>query len=161
MVRHQEQWAQKKVSQRVAKVQSLREERSRQTPVTLIDFLNRDFFANQPQIRPEVYATDRFYSDYAFAAATCPFLYRVQPLYDSEKAAKATGCLHSIVPAVALASEAKRNRRHDLMQEASQHYGRTLRRLSKCLANPDDAKNDATLLTIFLLGLYEVSGTLL
>lgn len=156
MIRHQENWAQKKVIQRVERVLHLRNERSRQPTAAIQQFPNMVSLARQPQIRPEIYAVERFYSDYAFSTATCPFLYPVEPLYHS---AQTPNCLHSVIPAVALASAAKRMHRHDLMHEANQHYGRTLRRLQAVLTDTESAKQDATLLTIFLLGLYEVSPT--
>ena len=178
MVRHQEKWAEKKVVQRVEKVQLLRDaggepsdqssrSRSRRgggpnqgaEPALqpFRDMVAKATWNSQPQIRPEIYAINRFYIDYSFAAATCPFLYRVNTLYNSDKAPNA---LHSVVPAVALASAARRHNRHDLMQEATQHYGKTLRRLASGLADSKIAKTDATLLTVFMLGLYEVRSCL-
>jgi hypothetical protein len=41
------------------------------------------------------------------------------------------------------------------MREADAKYGNTLRKLSQNLADPNAAKSDATLLTVFLLGLFE------
>ena len=73
---------------------------------------------------------------------------------------KIPSCLHSIVPAVALASVAKQQRRYDLMAEADQYYGKALRKLAHGLTDPEAAKHDATLLTVFLLGLYEVAPAL-
>ncbi|KAF2109956.1 hypothetical protein BDV96DRAFT_229807 [Lophiotrema nucula] len=159
MLRRQEKWAAKKVVQRVERVQKKRDLEERRTqsaspaPSQPRPFLvNAVSLPSQPQIGPEVFAINLFYSDYSFTAASCPFLYLVQPLYMREDS---PSCLHSIVPAVALASAAKQQRRHDLMAAAHEHYGTALRKLVHCLADPEIAKQDATLITVFLLGLYE------
>ena len=119
---------------------------------------NAYFLAKQCHIGPEVFAINRFYSDYAFTAGTCPFLYLVAPLYLESQTPSS---LHSAVPAVALASAAKQLQRYDLMAEAHRHYGQALRKLVRGLADPKTARHDATLITIFLLGLYEVSHFML
>ena len=93
----------------------------------------------------------------ANAAGLCPFMNGVRPHYLSPNA---PDCLHSIVPAVALSSAARQLGRPDLLQKANQHYGTALRKLGKRLRDPVIVKHDATLLTIFLLELYEVSQIL-
>ena len=161
MLRRQEKWAAKKVVQRVERVQKKRDLEQRRTESTspaplqprLASLVNAASLPSQPQIGPEVYAINLFYSDYSFTAAACPFLYLVQPLYMREDS---PSCLHSVVPAVALASAAKQQGRHDLMAAAHEHYGTALRKLVHCLADPEIARKDATLITVFLLGLYEV-----
>ncbi|KAF2732738.1 hypothetical protein EJ04DRAFT_513699 [Polyplosphaeria fusca] len=154
MLRRQEKWAAKKVGQRVERVQMKRKvERMRaQSTSPLPSAMLPAMLPRQVQIGPEAFAVSLFYADYSFTAATCPFLYLVQPLYEQQDG---PDCLHSVVPAVALASAAKQMRRQDLMAAAHDHYGTALRRLVKCLSDPDVAKQDATLITVFLLGLYE------
>jgi hypothetical protein len=175
MVRSQTEWAEKKVAQRVEKVQHLRNQRIREEMIMKLESTNcvypkRATFASQPQIGVEVYAVEHFYSDYSkprlrykpeqpwavYAAGNCPFSNSILPLYTSPNN---PNCLHSIVPAVALASAGRQLGRPDLLQEAHRHYGTALSRLGKCLSNPVVAKHDATLLTIFLLELYEVCAT--
>ncbi|KAF2193113.1 hypothetical protein K469DRAFT_693169 [Zopfia rhizophila CBS 207.26] len=162
MVRHQEEWAQGKVAKRVERVAEKRRERDRQltsSSTTSSNVMASNLLAitllKQCQIGPEVFAINRFYNGYVFTSGTCPFLYRVAPLYQSQ----IPNSLHNAVPAVALASSAKQLGRHDLMAEAHRHYGRALRNLAKSLSNPELAKNDATLLTVFFLGLYEFITT--
>lgn len=62
-----------------------------------------------------------------------------------------------MLPAVALANVAKKQRRYDLMMQANVHYGKALRQLAKNLLDPELAKHDSTLLCVEWLGHYEVS----
>ncbi|KAF2651179.1 hypothetical protein K491DRAFT_101507 [Lophiostoma macrostomum CBS 122681] len=155
MVRRQEKWARNKVVQRVERVKQLRDQCTRQERNICAGnaLPKRASFASQPQLGVEIYAVEHFYSDYAYAAGTCPFMNSIAPLYCSPKT---PDCLHSVVPAVALASAGQQLGRADLLQKANQHYGTALRRLGTCLSDPVVAKHDAALLTIFLLELYEL-----
>ncbi|KAF2189333.1 hypothetical protein K469DRAFT_683740 [Zopfia rhizophila CBS 207.26] len=140
VVRHQESWAKKKVVQRVERVQNLR---NLQAAPTHADFQMRSRYRSSARL------VRRFTPLPAFTATTP----EQQP---HARFFITPSCLHSVVPAVALASMAKQQRRHDLMKKADKHYGRTLRKLAQCLSDPATAKHDATLLTVFMLILYEV-----
>ncbi|KAF2462868.1 uncharacterized protein BDR25DRAFT_118150 [Lindgomyces ingoldianus] len=158
MVRHQEKWAECKVAKRVEKVQMKRNQRHVHRKPDLSSYVAAHALSmsKQCQIGPEVYAINRFYSDYAFTEGTFPFLHLVAPLYTLEQT---PGYLHSALPAVALASSAKQLNRHDMMLEAHRHYGNAVRSLNNSLPDTSMAKHDATLLTVFLLGLYEFITT--
>lgn len=154
-MRPQESWAERKVAQRVERVQNERKLRDacRQNDFGLYKQLNAVTIPKQCQIGPEIYAINRFYSDYAFDPVTCPFLYAVQPMYQKEST---PSCLRNVVPAIALANAAKLQQRYDLLEESVKYYGRSLRHLAQCLNDPEVAKRDDTMLTVYILGLYEV-----
>jgi hypothetical protein len=152
MIRPQEKWAKKKVVQRVERVQVLRDQKAPARP-SAGDLLKGVLLPKQPQIGPEIFAINRFYTDYAFTMASCQFLYLVQPMWGKNNTPLA---LQSIVPAVALANVAKKLGRHDLMEQAHRHYGQALNKMAKGLTNHEVAKHDGTLLTAIMLGLYEV-----
>ncbi|KAF2010498.1 hypothetical protein BU24DRAFT_454859 [Aaosphaeria arxii CBS 175.79] len=155
VIRPQESWAKKTVAQRVERVQNRRNEQQ-----------ERELLLNHPstvlpssdgmvglQVRPELYAIERFYQDYGFRANTVNFLNFVEPYYGSQAISQ---CINSVLPAVALVNVAKQQRRHDLMQEARRHYGRALRSMTEILKDPVARKHDATLVTVYLMALYEV-----
>jgi hypothetical protein len=150
MVRPQEKWAKKKVVQRVGRVQVLRNQRAT-AGLSAGDLLKAVLLPKQPQIGPEIFAINRFYTDYAFTVANCQFL--SQPISGKNKTPLA---LQSVIPAVAMANVAKKLGRYDLMEQAHRHYGQALKKMAKGLTNPEVAKHDATLLTALMLGLYEV-----
>lgn len=152
MVRPQEKWAKKKVVQRVERVQNLRDMKEAARS-SADDMLKAALLPRQPQISPEIFAINRFYTDYAFTMASCQFLYLVQPMWGQNSTPLS---LQSIVPAVALANVAKKLCRHDLMELAQRHYGQALKKMARGLTNPEVARHDGTLLTAIMLGLYEV-----
>jgi hypothetical protein len=111
-------------------------------------------FSEQLRIDMENAALHRFYMEYAYTSGTCPFLYLVAPLYED---ASTPVCLHSAVHAVSMATMARQLKRHDIMEKAERWYGKTLKNLAVALNQTEAAKHDGTLLTVALLGLYEVS----
>jgi hypothetical protein len=155
MLRQQEQWAAKNVTQRVERVQQMRNARIAKTSdkELFTSFPSVVRLARQPQVRSEVFAVERFYMNFAFSVGTCPFMYVLRPLYD---APDTPGCFQSIVSGVALCSAARQLDRYDLMCKAGMHYGNALRQLARSLSDPVVAKHDSILLTVYLLGLYEV-----
>jgi hypothetical protein len=155
MVRPQEKWAKEKVAQRVERVQTLRNQKESAGP-SADDLLKAVLLPKQPQIGPEIFAINRFYTDYAFTMASCQFLYLVQPMWGKESTPLS---LQSIVPAVALANVAKKLGRHDLMEQARRHYGQALKKMARSLTTPEVARHDGTLLTAIMLGVYEVRSS--
>ncbi|KAF2839257.1 hypothetical protein M501DRAFT_1016338 [Patellaria atrata CBS 101060] len=65
-------------------------------------------------------------------------------------------CLREALPAVALASLAKQTRQPRMLLRAHLHYGKALPLVNTTLSNPEDVKNDSTLVTVLLLGLYQL-----
>lgn len=113
--------------------------------------------SKQITIDMENAALHRFYLEYAYTSGTCPFLYLVEPLYEE---VSTPTCLHSAVHAISMATMARQTRRHEIMAKAEGWYGKTLRDLATALSQSDAAKHDGTILTVALLGLYEVSSAL-
>ncbi|KAF2106100.1 hypothetical protein BDV96DRAFT_694361 [Lophiotrema nucula] len=142
-IRQQNQWAEVLVERRVQKGQKRRNPDILKAGISI---------PKQLQVGPEIYAISRFYSNYAYTSGTCPFLYLLAPLYDDTRA---PACLHYVVPAVALASAARQLKRRDLMTDAHRYHGRAIKALGKGLSDPEVVKHDGTLITVFLMGLYE------
>lgn len=144
--REQGTYAEIKVTERVRKATLDRENR-------LLMATSGAVIPRGPTIGPDVYAVNKFFTDLAFDSKTLPYL-RVLPVFFSPSTR--TPCLLEAIPAVALASTARQLRRSDLMSESHRRYGNSLKSLARALADRDSAVSDDTLLTVFLLGLYEI-----
>lgn len=108
-----------------------------------------------PFIGPDVYTINHFYDNYVLNTEA-PLLDFLPELYS---ASLTEPCLDEVVPAVALANSAMQLKRCDLMLEARKHYGRAIMSLNSSLQDREEATSDGVLLTVFLLGLFEVSQT--
>lgn len=71
-----------------------------------------------------------------------------------------SGPLQNALEAVALASCARRFFKPNLMALARQHYGKAISSMNASLRNPVSAKDDTVLVSLFVLGLFEVGNFL-
>ena len=65
-------------------------------------------------------------------------------------------CLRDIIKATALACTAREIDSCDLTTEAERCYGKSLKSLAVTIEDPEKARQDSVLLTVFFLKLYEV-----
>ena len=71
-----------------------------------------------------------------------------------------TGPLSSIIEAAGLASLANAGNAHDWEEHAFVAYGRALDRVRKALTDPKLIKEDETLATVIMIGVFEVLNSL-
>jgi hypothetical protein len=72
----------------------------------------------------------------------------------------ADGCLRDAFHATAFVSQAHQLGLDWMAIEASNTYGRALASIATALEDPIEAKKDATLAAIYMVGMYEVSSVL-
>jgi hypothetical protein len=80
------------------------------------------------------------------------------PMYGN---AAAGSCLRAATMAVCCANYAGRFKSAEARLQSSEHCGRALKLMQAAIKDPMEAKSDETLLTVYLLGIWEVRRLLL
>ena len=126
-------------------------------PEELVDAVN-NLCAVPPslQIPVEDHAASFFFDNYVLEPSkTCMSVYEFLPALYSRNIGK--NALHCIVTALGLAGLSHHSKEEQLMADARTWYTSALHMTNNALRDPSTMKADQTLISVILLGVYEVS----